>query len=88
MRSESKNASQLRKDILDSVYHVFGYHKKCSDFCKKGPNNNLKKDCDKNNGVDEMDTDEDSFDCIWKAKWILEITIIRRIRKVKICWKK
>lgn len=35
MRSKSKNAKQLRKDILNSIYHVLGFHDHCSDFCKK-----------------------------------------------------
>ena len=54
MRSKTQNCKQLKKDIKNSVYHVFGFHDNCSNFCKKGPykegvfedNNNDVNDCD------------------------------------------
>ena len=34
-RSASKNSKQLKKDILNSIYHILGFHHNCSDFCKQ-----------------------------------------------------
>ena len=35
MRTKTNDSKQLKKDILNSIYHVLGFHQNCSDFCKK-----------------------------------------------------
>ena len=35
MRSKSKDHRQLKKDIINSIYHILGFHSNCSDFCNK-----------------------------------------------------
>lgn len=61
MRSKTNNAKQLRKDILNSIYHVLGFHDKCSDFCKKRPHKKLPQD----DNEDDADTDDNSVDSIF-----------------------
>ena len=61
MRSKTNNARQLRKDILNSIYHVLGFHDKCSDFCKKRPHKKLPQD----DSEDDAETDDNSVDSIF-----------------------
>ena len=63
MRSKNSNAKQLRKDILNSIYHVLGFHDKCSDFCKKTPS---KKKAEINENPNESDTDNESMNSIFE----------------------
>jgi len=35
MRSKDKNCQLLKHDIRNSVYHILGFHTKCSNFCKQ-----------------------------------------------------
>ena len=63
LRSRSKNVKLLRRDILNSVYHVLGFHNRCSDFCQKRPTQNEDENCAEN-----FDPSEDSFDFIFEQQ--------------------
>lgn len=34
MRSKDKNAKLLKHDITNSIYHILGFHDRCSNFCR------------------------------------------------------
>ena len=36
--NKTEAIAKLRSDIKNSVYHVFGHHKNCSDFCRANKN--------------------------------------------------
>ncbi|XP_053391946.1 uncharacterized protein LOC128554670 [Mercenaria mercenaria] len=65
MRSATKNPRQLRKDILNSVYHILGFHKLCSDFCQKRP----EKDSSTDENIIDDDTFESTFDDIFEEQY-------------------
>jgi hypothetical protein len=54
MRSDQKDQSrakqQLEQDIRNSVYHVFGMHECCSDFCKAKPSASVSEEQDEDDG--------------------------------------
>ena len=56
MLSASKNSKQLKKDILNSIYHILGFHHNSSDFCKQ----RTSKQTENDNGDNEEPSD--SFD--------------------------
>ena len=64
MRSPQNDAKQLRKDILNSIYHILGYHENCSDFCKNRP----KIDTPIDENEDDNVNDEQSVDVIFEVQ--------------------
>ncbi|XP_060577969.1 uncharacterized protein LOC132735083 [Ruditapes philippinarum] len=67
MRSKDQNVKQLRKDIINSVYHVLGFHDRCSDFCKKKVKHTMDNDGDDNDN--ELNFDNESFDDIFESQY-------------------
>ena len=63
MRSKTKDHKQLRRDIINSIYHILGFHKHCSDFCQKRPSNLPIDTTDDNN---DNNIDDSSFDAIFE----------------------
>ena len=45
--TKDKAVSLLRKDIKNCVYHIFGYHKDCSDFCRAKTTDVIEEPSDK-----------------------------------------
>ena len=58
-----KNAvsfQKFRKDILNSIYHILGFHHNCSDFCKQRISDQTENDNEDNK--EPSDSFEDLFD--------------------------
>ena len=64
MRTPQNDAKQLRKDILNSIYHILGYHENCSDFCKNRP----KIDTPIDENEDDNDNAEQPVDVIFEVQ--------------------
>ena len=54
---------QLKKDILNSVHHIFGHHEQCSqDFCKVEQGEQLQMCNAESTDQDKDSTDNDHLD--------------------------
>ena len=84
LRSRSKNVKLLRRDILNSVYHVLGFHNRCSDFLPKKTHPKWRRKlCRKFWSLWGL-----LWFYFWTAKWVLENTIRKWNEPIQICWKK
>jgi len=61
MRSKDNNSKLLKHDIKNSIYHILGFHERCSDFCKN--EKQKPKDDTSQTSINELDT---PIQCILK----------------------
>lgn len=74
----TQNARQLRKDIRNSLYDVFGFQENCSNFCQKGPKSKTLK----NENVEEESDNDDVFDD--QAEFGMKLMIMKCINRATL----